>query len=309
MAEIDLSARIGGLELSSPLLIASGTCGYGLEMLNLSGFDWEAVGAVVLKGTTLKPRAGNAPPRIAEVPAGLVNSIGLENPGVEKVVSEMLPRLVDFPTKIIANAAGFSVEEYVEVCRRLSEAPNLSGIELNVSCPNVEKGSAEFGQDREGLWELVENVRRATELPLMVKLSPDAQPVEELAKVALAAGADAIALVNTAKAMAIDVERRKPLLGNVTGGLSGPALRPIAVARVYEVRKAIPDATIVGMGGIRSAEDALEFVIAGASAFAVGTGFLLEPDICPKIVRGVREYLERHGFGSLSELVGTLDAR
>lgn len=306
MAEVQLNVEIGGLALRSPLMIASGTCAYGLELLRLSGFDWDAVGALVLKGTTLNPRKGNPPPRIAEVPGGMINSIGLENPGVDAVVSDILPELTEVPSAIIANVAGFAVSEYVEVSRKLSAAENISAIELNVSCPNVEKGSAEFGQDRGSLAEVVGAVRKVTELPLFVKLSPDTQPIAELAKVALESGADALSLVNTTKAMAVDIHTRKPLLGNVTGGLSGPALKAIAIERVHEVFSAMPQATIVGMGGIRSAEDALEFVIAGASAIAVGTSFLVDPNVCSRIASGIRKYLEAHAMNSLRELVGTL---
>jgi len=301
-----LEVEIGSLALHSPLMIASGTCAYGLELLEFTGFDWGAVGAIVLKGTTLKPRKGNPPPRIAEVASGVINSIGLENPGVDKVVSDILPKLADLPVAIVANVAGFTVGEYVEVSVKLSAAENVSAIELNVSCPNVEKGSAEFGQDSESLAELVRAVRKVTELPLIVKLSPDVRPLAELAKAALDSGADALSLVNTARAMAIDIHSRKPLLGNTTGGLSGPALKAIAVARVHEVFSAIPGTKIVGMGGIRSAEDALEFIIAGASAVAVGTSFLIDPGVCPRITTGISEYLDEHGLDSLQQLVGTL---
>jgi len=305
MGKRRLDVRIGAVDLSSPVMIASGTCGYGSELLELSGFDWDAVGAIVLKGTTLNPRKGNPPPRIAEVPGGVINSIGLENPGVDKVVSQILPKLTALPAAVIANVAGFTVAEYVEVTARLSSAEKVSAIELNVSCPNVEEGSAEFGQKKEGLAELVSAVRKATELPLIVKLSPDVQPIIELAKAALDSGADALSLVNTAKAMAIDVRSRKPVLGNATGGLSGPALKAIAVERVHEVFSATPGTKIIGMGGISSAEDALEFVMAGASAVAVGTSFLIDPNVCSRIASGIADYLDEHGMDSLQQLVGT----
>jgi len=305
MGKRQLDVQIGAMNLRTPLMVASGTCAYGLELLELSGFDWDAVGAVVLKGTTLNPRKGNPPPRIAEVPGGVINSIGLENPGVDKVVSQILPKLTALPAAVIANVAGFTVAEYVEVTARLSSAEKVSAIELNVSCPNVEEGSAEFGQKKESLAELVSAVRKATELPLIVKLSPDVQPIIEPAKAALDSGADALSLVNTAKAMAIDVRSRKPVLGNTTGGLSGPALKAIAVERVHEVFSATPGTKIIGMGGISSAEDALEFVMAGASAVAVGTSFLIDPNVCSRIASGIADYLDEHGMDSLQQLVGT----
>jgi len=307
MADVEVGVEIGGLKLRSPLLIASGTCAYGKELLQIRGLDWEAIGGIVLKGTTLDPRVGNPPPRIAETPSGMLNAIGLENPGVDKVVSEILPQLKDFPTAVIANVAGFSVSEYTEVCRKIGSSDVVSAIELNVSCPNTERGYVEFGRDTGMLSELVSTIREAVKQPIIVKLSPDAHPVVSLARAAMKSGADALSLVNTAKALAIDIHTRKPRLGNVTGGLSGPAIRPIALERVYQVHFALPEAPIIGCGGIRSAEDALEFVIAGASALAVGTGFLIEPNLCSTIVCGIEEYLTANGMNALKQLVGSLD--
>lgn len=302
MPDTDLSVNLAGLALSNPVMTASGTFGWGTEYEDL--VDVSQLGAIVVKATTLHPRAGNNPPRVTETPAGMLNAIGLQNPGVEAVIAEKLPPLQHYRTPIIVNIAGDSVADYAEVARRLTESGLCAAIEINASCPNCEKGGMLFGLEPQSLAELVRAVRQATTLPLITKLSPNVTDIVALARAAVEAGSDALSLINTLMGMAIDVERRQPKLGNITGGLSGPAIRPVAVRMVWQVAGAKLGVPIIGMGGIMGASDALEFILAGASAVAIGTGTFVTPETCVEVVAGLREYCERHGVARVEELVG-----
>ncbi len=297
----DLKVRLGPLELRTPVVAASGTVGFGDEYSHL--FDVNCLGALVVKGLTLNPRAGNVPPRIAETPAGLLNSIGLENPGLDTFLSRELPKLRGQGVPVIVNIAGEKEEDYIVLAEELSKAEGIIALELNVSCPNVEKGGLSFGTSPDTLYELVWKVRETCRVPLIVKLSPNVTDIVELAQAAQKGGADALSLINTIKGMVIDIHSMRPLLGNISGGLSGPAIRPVAVRMVYEVfsRTKIP---IIGMGGIMYLEDALQFILAGASAVAVGTGNFVDPYTIPQLVSSLKSFLEEKGYNSLEPLVG-----
>jgi len=301
---MDLSVRIGGLTLKNPFMSASGCFGYGVEYADL--IDLSSLGAVVVKGLFLAERPGHPPPRIVETPAGMLNAIGLQGIGVHRFVREKMPELVARRATVIVNVCGTTIDEYVEVTRILSDVEGVAAIELNISCPNIKEGGISFGCDLENTRRVVSAVRRATSLPLIPKLTPNVTSVSSFAKAAEDAGADAVSLVNTFLAMAIDVETRRPRLSNVMGGLSGPAIRPIAVRMVYECacRVGIP---VIGMGGIASAADVLEFLIAGATAVQVGTANFVDPFIWGKLDAGVRDYMARHGIERLSDLTGTVD--
>ena len=301
MTPPDLTARLGPLTLANPVLVASGTFGYGEEYAQY--VDLSRLGGVMVKGTTLRPRDGNPPPRIVETPAGMLNAIGLQNPGVDAVISDQLPFLAQFDTAVIVNIAGETVEEYVELARRLDAAPGVSALELNVSCPNVQGGGMQFGIDARLTRELVAAVRAATRLPLIVKLSPNVTDIVSMAQAAVEGGADILSLINTLLGMSIDVARRRPVLANVTGGLSGPAIRPVALRMVWQVARAL-NTPIIGMGGIMTARDALEFILAGASAVAVGTANFVDPGASVKVVEGLAGHCEREGVGAIAELVG-----
>lgn len=298
----DLTVQLPGLTLANPVLTASGTFGWGSEYETLT--DLSQLGAIVVKATTLHPRAGNPAPRITETPAGMLNAIGLQNPGVEVVLAEKLPPLQRFGVPVIVNIAGDSLEDYAQVAARLSTSPVVSALEINASCPNCERGGMLFGLQPESLRELVATVRSATRLPLIAKLSPNVTEVVPLAEAALAGGADALSLINTLVGVAIDVERRCPKLANITGGLSGPAIRPVAVRMVWQVAAALPGVPLIGMGGILTAADALEFILAGAWAVAVGTGTFVSPDTCLQVRQGLEDYCRRHRVTHLRELVG-----
>jgi len=301
---VDLSVQVGSLRLKNPLMSASGCFGYGLEYGE--AVDLSTLGAVVVKGLFLKERHGHPPPRIVETPAGMLNAIGLQGIGVHRFVREKMPELRRAGATVIVNVCGTTVDEYVEVSRILSDVEGVAAVELNISCPNIKEGGITFGCDLVNTGTVVSAVRKATKLPLIPKLTPNVTSVASFAKAAEDAGADAVSLVNTFLAMAIDVETRRPKLSNVMGGLSGPAIRPIAVRMVYECarRVSIP---VIGMGGIATAADALEFLIAGATAVQVGTANFVDPFIWPKLEAGIRDYLQRHGIARVSELVGTLD--
>lgn len=303
--DVDLSVEVAGLRLKNPVLPASGTFGYGHEPGAL--FDVSRLGAVVVKGTTLRPRAGNPPPRIVETTAGMLNSIGLENPGVDAVVAEHLPLLAGLGVPVIVNVAGDTVDEYVEVARRLDRAAGLIpaglGLELNISCPNVEAGGLEFGRDPALAARLVGMVRAVTGLPLIVKLSPHSPDVAAMGRAVQDAGADAISLVNTMVGMAIDIWRRRPVLGGITGGLSGPAIKPVAVAMVYELAQHV-DVPLIGMGGIATWQDAVEFILAGASAVAVGSALFANPLAPLEIIDGLVDYCRAQQVSSVRELIG-----
>lgn len=299
MNEAALSVDLAGIRMKNPVMVASGTFGYGRECKEelLS-----SLGAVVVKATTLKPKDGNPPPRLWETPAGVLNSIGLQNPGVERFLREHLPWLSSKGVTVICNIAGETQEEYAELATRLDGAPGLSGLEINVSCPNVKRGGMAFCQDAKSLQGLVECVKARTRLPVLVKMTPLGD-IAHMARVAVGAGADGLSLINTVPAMAIDIWARRPALGATTGGLSGPAIRPIAVRAVWLCRQAV-GVPIVGIGGIASWEDALEFILAGATAVAVGSAMFRDPDAPLKVLDGLSRYVKKEGVGSIGELVG-----
>ncbi len=299
----DLSTRIGSLQLRNPFMSASGCFGYGIEYA--SAFDLSTLGAVVVKGLFLAEREGHPPPRIVETPAGMLNAIGLQGIGVHRFVAERLPELRRLGATVIVNVCGTTLDEYCEVTRILSDAEGVSAIELNISCPNIKEGGIQFGCSLVGTHDVVSRVRQVTSLPIIPKLTPNVTDVASFARAAEDAGADAISLVNTFLAMAIDVETRRPKLSNIMGGLSGPAIRPIAVRMVWECRQAVK-LPIIGMGGISTVEDALEFIIAGANAVQVGTATFVDPLIWPRLISGLDDYLERHGIARVDELVGQL---
>jgi len=306
MVRPDLAVDLGPLRLKNPVMTASGTFGYGLEFLPY--LDLSELGGVVVKGLSPRPRIGNAPQRIVETPSGMLNSIGLQNVGVEAFLESKLPALRKYDTAVVANVFGETEAEYVEVCRRLDQAPGLAAVELNVSCPNTEAGGMCFGNDPWALAAVTRACRAATSLPLIVKLSPNASDFVGTARAAEDEGADAVSLVNTFVGMAIDVERRCPELSHGTGGLSGPAIRPLAVWLTHQVYRAVR-IPIVGMGGIMEARDALEFILAGATAVQVGTANFVRPDASIHVLRGLESWLADHGVASLRELVGTLEWR
>ncbi len=287
--------------------MASGNAGYGLEYRRISGFDYTDVGAVFLKGTTLAPKKGNKPERVQESPCGLLNSVGLENPGVDAVVSELLPQLDWSATRYIANVSGSSLEEYAEVTRRFNDT-NVAAIEVNISCPNVKKGGAAFGNDPEMAARVTEVCRKATKKPLIVKLSPNQTDIAEGARRVIEAGADMLSAINTLMGMQIDIHSRKPTLGNNQGGLSGPAIKPVALLKVHQVYQVAKthNIPIIGLGGITTAEDAIEFFLAGASMVAVGTALAKDPLIIRKINQGITRYLQKHQLKSVTQLTGAL---
>ncbi len=302
-----LATPFCGLRLSTPLVLLSGCVGFGREYTRIHGFSHRDVGAVCLKGTTPEPRIGNPPHRVCETPMGMLNAIGLQNPGARYVIEHILPQLDFGETRYIANISGSTVEEYAEATRLFHDS-QIDAMEINISCPNVKAGGVQFGNDPEMSARVVEACRRATDKPLIAKLSPNQTDIAENARRCIEAGADALAVINTVTGMAIDSESRRPVIGNNQGGLSGPAIKPIAllkVHQVYQVAKA-HNVPIIGQGGVAGVTDALEFFIAGASAVGVGTGLFYDPLICPQINAGIVEYLDRHHMASVSELVGSL---
>ncbi len=305
---VKLSVRLGQLELSNPMMAASGTFGWGLEFERIAGFSNADLGAIVLKGTTLNARAGNASPRIVETAggAGILNSIGLENPGVKVVIDKYIPRLEGIKPKIIANVAGADVNEYCEVTRHFNDCPDIAAIELNVSCPNVKKGGMAFGCDPVVCAEVVSAVRKCTALPLIVKLTPNVTDIRVPARAAVDAGADVLSLINTLSGIAVDIRTRKPILGNLVGGLSGPAIKPVALARLLEVHQMGLDVPIIGMGGITCAKDALEFMVTGARAFAVGTIMFRDHSAPAQILGDLTTQCEKLGIYDINDLVGTI---
>ena len=295
------------MHFQTPLVLLSGCVGFGEEYTRVQGFSNRDVGAVCLKGTTLAPRLGNAPHRIYETPAGMLNAIGLQNPGVAHVVDEILPRLDFAETRFIANVSGSTVEEYYEVTRRFHDSP-IDAIEINISCPNVKEGGVAFGNDPDMSARVVETCRKATDKPLITKLSPNQTDIAENARRCIDAGTDGFAVINTLMGMAVDIESRSPVIGNNQGGLSGPAIKPIALLKVHQVYQVcrMHNIPIIGQGGVHTADDALEFIIAGATAVGVGTALFYDPLICRRINHGIREYLQRHGLERVDQLVGTL---
>jgi dihydroorotate dehydrogenase (NAD+) catalytic subunit len=298
-----------GLRFASPIVLLSGCVGFGEEYTRVVGFSNRDAGAIVLKGTTLEPRLGNAPHRVCETPMGMLNAIGLQNPGVDHVVSRILPSLDFSETRFIANVCGSTIEDYVEVTRRFEDSP-IDAIEINISCPNIKEGGVQFGNYPEMSARVVAACRAVTRKPLITKLSPNQTDIRDNARHCIEAGTDALAVINTITGMAIDVETRRPIIGNVQGGLSGAAIKPIALLKVHQVyevarRHNIP---IIGQGGICSGQDALEFMIAGASAVGVGTALFYDPMICQKINAALSDYAQRHRLSNIAELVGTSSA-
>jgi dihydroorotate dehydrogenase (NAD+) catalytic subunit len=301
---MDLSVQIGSLKLANPLMAASGCYGYGVEYAD--AVDLSSLGAVVSKGLFLKPREGHPPERIVETPSGMLNAIGLQGIGVHRYIAEKLPELRRLGATNVINICGSTLDEYVELARILSDAEGVHALELNISCPNIKEGGITFGCSLHGTFDVVSAVKKVTRLPVIPKLTPNVTDVASIAKAAEDAGADAVSLVNTFLAMAIDIETRRPKLSNIVGGLSGPAIRPIAVRMVYECRRAVK-IPVIGMGGIASATDALEFMIAGAAAVQVGTANFVDPFIWTKLLDGMRDYMARHEMTRLADLVGTID--
>jgi dihydroorotate dehydrogenase (NAD+) catalytic subunit len=296
-----------GMRFDSPIVLLSGCVGFGEEYTRVEGFSNRDAGAVVLKGTTGGARLGNPPHRVYETPQGMLNAIGLQNPGAARVVREILPTLDFSETRFLANVSGSTIEEYVEVTRLFDDSP-IDGIEINISCPNVKEGGVAFGNYPDMSAKVVEACRRVTSKPLITKLSPNQTDIQENARRCIEAGTDAFSVINTVMGMAVDAERREPVIGNVQGGLSGPAIKPIALLKVHQVYQVAKShgVPIIGQGGIVSARDALEFIIAGAAAVGIGTALFYDPLVCRKINDGIRDYLARHGFASVGELVGTL---
>lgn len=304
MSKIDTSVTLAGLTLKTPVMTASGTCGYGLELLPF--LDLDRIGALVVKGLSVKPRPGNPPPRIVETCGGMLNSIGLENIGMEAFLAETLPRLRAHKTLVIVNILGDTQQEYGILVERLSRQQGVHGFEVNVSCPNVQRGGISFGSESGMLESLVRFLRDKTDKPLLIKLSPNVTDIVDMAKGAEAGGADGLSLINTIRGMSVDSESRRPHLATVVGGLSGPAIKPVALRMVWEVASRV-DIPVIGVGGIVKSEDAVEFLIAGACAVQVGTAHFRNPAACIEIAEGIEAYLERHGMKSVRELIGSLE--
>lgn len=301
MTEPDLGVDLGPLHLRNPVLTASGTAGFGRELAQF--LPLENLGALVTKGLTLEPRAGNPPPRVVETPAGMLNAVGLQNPGLEAFLRDELPWLRRAGVPVIVNINGRTAAEYARLAAGLASAPGIAALELNISCPNVRQGGIVFGSDPAQAAAVTRAVRSEAALPLIVKLSPNVTDIVAVAAAVAEAGADIISLINTLVGMEIDVRARRPTLANLTGGLSGPAVRPIALRMVWEVHRAVP-LPLIGMGGIASARDAIAFMLAGASAVALGTAALVEPGICQAVVEGIRSYLVEEKFPSVAEIIG-----
>lgn len=299
-----LKTNIGALQLKNPVMTASGTFGYGTEYADF--FDIAKLGGILVKGTTLHRREGNPYPRMAETPSGMLNAVGLQNKGVDYFVENIYPNIKDIDTNIIVNVSGSCIDDYVQTAEIINHLDNIPAIELNISCPNVKQGGMAFGVTTQGASEVVKAVRRVYDKTLIVKLSPNVTDITEIAKAVEAQGADSVSLINTLLGMAIDSERRKPILSTITGGLSGPAVKPIALRMVWQTYKAVK-IPIVGIGGIMTAADAIEFILAGATAIEVGTANFIDPSICSKIVDGIDDYLNRHNISSVKNLIGALE--
>lgn len=299
--KLDLAVNMGGILMKNPVTTASGTFGFGQEY---SPFvDINELGAIVVKGTTLEPREGNPTPRLVETPAGILNAIGLQNPGVDYLIKHYVPYFQELQTKVIVNIAGRSVEDYANLAKRLDCLPGIAGLEVNISCPNVKQGGMAFGANAASAAAVTRAVKNATSLPVIVKLSPNVTDISEIAKAVEAEGANGLAVINTLLGMAIDIKKKKPILGNIMGGLSGPAMKPVALRAVWQVYQAV-QIPIIGMGGIMSAEDALEFILAGASAVAVGTANFINPKATLDVLQGIKDYLRENGVKKVTDLVG-----
>lgn len=299
----DLSVNIGGLQMKNPVMTASGTFGYGEEYADF--IDISQIGGIIVKGTTLAHREGNPYPRMAETPSGMLNCVGLQNKGVDYFIQNIYPRIKNIQTNMIVNVSGASVDDYVTTAEKINELDDIRAIELNISCPNVKQGGMAFGTTCTGAESVVSAVRKAYKKTLIVKLSPNVTNIAEIALAVESAGADSVSLINTLMGMAIDAERMKPVLSTVTGGLSGPCVKPVALRMVWQVSKAVK-IPVVGLGGIMNATDAIEFFLAGASAIEIGTANFIDPTVTLKVVAGINDYLDRHGFSSVKEIVGAL---
>ena len=300
---MDLSVNIGKLRLKNPVLTASGTFGYGEEFADF--IDLNRLGGIIVKGTTLHPRQGNPYPRMAETPSGMLNAVGLQNKGVDYFVENIYPRIKDYDTAVMVNVSGASIDDYVGVCERLQGLDRIAAIEVNISCPNVKQGGMSFGTSCTGAESVVSAVRKAWDGTMIVKLTPNVTDIAEIARAAEAAGADAVSLTNTFLGMAIDVERRRPYLSTITGGLSGPCIRPIAVRMVWQVSNAVK-IPVIGLGGIMNGRDAVEFMLAGATAVQVGTANFIDPQVSVKIVDYITDYLKRHNLPNANALIGAM---
>lgn len=300
----DLSVNIAGMQMKNPVMTASGTFGYGLEYADF--INLEDIGGIIVKGTTLKPREGNPYPRMVETASGMLNCVGLQNKGVDYFCENIYPQIKDIQTNMIVNVSGSCPEDYAECAARINELERIPAIELNISCPNVKQGGMAFGVTPEGAYSVVKAVREAYKKTLIVKLSPNVTSVVDIARSVVDAGADALSLINTLMGMAIDIEKRRPILSIATGGLSGPAVKPVALRMVWQVAKAV-QVPVIGMGGIMNADDAIEFLLAGASAIQIGTANFIDPTVTVKVAQGINDYLERHGCKSVSEIIGALE--
>ena len=299
---MNTEVNLAGIKMKNPITVASGTFGYGREFAEY--IDLNKLGGIVTKGTSLKPRPGNKPPRVCETTAGMLNAIGLQNPGVEHFINEDLPWLKQFNTAVIVNACGSTIDEYVELCRILNKT-DIDGVELNLSCPNVKEGCLAFGTTYEGVKEVTSQVRKVLDKPLIVKLTPNVTDITAPAKAAQDAGADGVSLINTLLGMSIDIHKRRPMLANNTGGLSGPAVKPVAVRMVYQVAQAV-DIPILGLGGIVTGDDAIEFMLAGATAVSIGTGNFISPEVSVDAVKGIEDYMKMHGIEDINDIIGSV---
>ena len=301
---VNLSVKLGKIELKNPVMTASGTFGYGTEYADF--IDVSRIGGIIVKGTTLRERQGNPYPRMAETPSGMLNAVGLQNKGVDYFINHIYPTVNSIDTSIFVNVSGSTVEDYIIASEMLNDLPGIPGIELNISCPNVKEGGMAFGTSCPSAAQVVREVRRVYKKELMVKLSPNVTDITEIARVVEAQGADSISLINTLLGMAIDSEKRKPILSTITGGLSGPAVKPIALRMVWQVARAVK-VPVIGMGGIMNATDAIEFLLAGASAIQIGTANFVDPTVSIKVIEGIEEYLIRHKYSSVKDIIGALE--
>lgn len=301
---VDLSVEIGKLKLKNPIMTASGTFGYGEEFADF--IDLNRLGGIIVKGTTLHHREGNPYPRMAETPSGMLNAVGLQNKGVDYFIEHIYPRIKDLDTRVIVNVSGSCIDDYVAVCEKLSPLDKVAAVEINISCPNVKQGGMGFGTTCSGAESVTSAVRKAYDGTMIVKLTPNVTDITEIARAVEAAGADAVSLTNTFLGMAIDVEKRKPMLSTITGGLSGPCIRPIAVRMVWQVANAVK-VPIVGLGGIASGRDAIEFLLAGATAVQIGTANFVDPQVTVKAIDYIEDYLKRHQIASVRELIGGME--
>ena len=301
---VQLNTKIGSLELKNPVMTASGTFGYGTEYADF--MDINRLGAIIVKGTTLNPRQGNPYPRMAETPSGMLNAVGLQNKGVDYFVDHIYPEVRKFQTNVIVNVSGSCIEDYVQCASIINTLDDIPAIELNISCPNVKQGGMAFGVKPESAAQVVSAVRKAYDKTLIVKLSPNVTDITEIARAVEGAGADSVSLINTMLGMAIDAEKRKPILSTITGGMSGPAVKPVALRMVWQTAKAVK-IPVIGLGGICSATDAIEFLLAGASAIQIGTANFIDPSVSVKVIDGIADYLERHNFNSVQDIIGALE--